>query len=187
MAKGKRQIKYIENTSSRQVTYSKRKKGILNKTRELSLLCGAQVCLIMFSKTGKLTEYISPSTTMREFFDSYEKKTDIDLSEYEVGNTWQKELRKQEKINNTLRKEIRQRTGQEDLSDFSYGELLILKEDLRQSLEIVRHRKAKREEKVSHLNALNAIPSQVTLQLLPSQPNPDDAAGGEYFSSNCAL
>ncbi|KAI3881167.1 hypothetical protein MKX03_002341 [Papaver bracteatum] len=176
MAKGKRQIKYIENTSSRQVTYSKRKKGILNKARELSLLCGDEVCLIMFSKTGKLTEYI-------RVFDTYEKKTDIDLSECETS---QKELRQQKKINNTQRKEIRQRTGQEDLSEFSYGELLILKEDLRQSLEIVRHRKLQNFttmisiSTMSHLNALNAIPSQVTLQLHPSQPNLDEAAGGEY-------
>ncbi|KAI3899283.1 hypothetical protein MKW92_027715, partial [Papaver armeniacum] len=34
----------------------------------------------------------------------------------------------------------------------------------------------------SHLNSLNAVPSQVTLQLQPSQPNLYDAAGVEFFN-----
>ncbi|KAI3899282.1 hypothetical protein MKW92_027714, partial [Papaver armeniacum] len=58
-----RKIKYIENKIRRQESFSKRRKGILKKADELTVLCDAQVCLIMFSKIGKLTEYISPSTT----------------------------------------------------------------------------------------------------------------------------
>ncbi|KAI3899274.1 hypothetical protein MKW92_027706 [Papaver armeniacum] len=187
MSKRKIEIKYIENTTNRRVTYSKRKKGILKKANELSFLCDAQVCLIMFSKTGKLAEYISPSTTMKDFFDRYEKNTNLSpSSEYEAGNenllkTLENELRKQKEINSTLRKEIGHRTGQEDLSEFSYSQLLVLKGDLRHSLEIVRHDKIRFKEAPKHrlkergrgLNALNAVPSQ---QLLPSQPNLYDAA-----------
>ncbi|KAI3950529.1 hypothetical protein MKW92_032518 [Papaver armeniacum] len=192
-----RKIKYIENKIRRQESYSKRRKGILKKADEITILCDAQVCLIMFSKIGKRTEYISPSTTKEEFFERYQKKTNIDLSlEYEAGNenlveTLENELRKQKEINSTLRKEIRQRTGQEDLSEFSYGQLLVLKGDLRQSLEIVQHDKIRLEEahrcRVSYLhgshhNPFNEVPSQVTLQLLPSQPNLHDAAGVKYFN-----
>lgn len=193
MVSGKRVMKYIENTTNRQVTYCKRRSGIMKKAHELSYLCDAQVCVVMFSERGKLHEYVSPSTTMKELFDRYEKNTDIDLSpsEYEAGNvnllkTLENELRKQKEINSTLRKEIGQRTGQEDLSEFSYGQLLVLKGDLRHSLEIVRHHKIRSEEahrglrvrflQGSHLNPLNAVPSQVTFQLQPSQHNLHDAA-----------
>ncbi|KAI3950531.1 hypothetical protein MKW92_032520 [Papaver armeniacum] len=186
MGRRKIEIKYIENITKREATYSNRRSGILKKANDLTILCNAQVFLIMFPKSGTNADYISPSTTVKEFFDRYEKKTKIDLSasdQYEVGEedllqSLQNELREQKEINSTLRKEIGERTGQEDLSEFSYGELRVLEEDLRQSLEIIRHSKINREEQGSHLN-LNAVPSQVTFKLQPSQPDLHDAAGGE--------
>lgn len=63
MGRGKIEIKRIENSSNRQVTYSKRKNGILKKAKEISVLCDAQVSLILFGASGKMHEYISPSTT----------------------------------------------------------------------------------------------------------------------------
>ena len=63
MARGKIEIKRIENATNRQVTYSKRRNGIFKKARELSVLCDAKVSIIMISGTGKLHEYISPSST----------------------------------------------------------------------------------------------------------------------------
>lgn len=63
MGRGKIEIKRIENPTNRQVTYSKRRGGILKKARELTVLCDAEVSLIMFSSTGKFSEYCSPSTT----------------------------------------------------------------------------------------------------------------------------
>ncbi|MCL7035345.1 hypothetical protein MKW94_017933 [Papaver nudicaule] len=143
MGRGKIEMKYIENTTNRQVTYSKRKKGILKKARELNILCDAQICLIMFSKTGKLTEYLSPSTTsLKEFFDKYQRETYKDLwaEQYEA---LQEELKAHEEINSKLKKEIRQRTGQDDLSEFSINEMHILEQDLEKSLAIVRDRKVK--------------------------------------------
>ncbi|KAI3899276.1 hypothetical protein MKW92_027708 [Papaver armeniacum] len=170
MGRRKIEMKYIEKKTNRQATYSKRKKGILKKANELAILCDAQVCLIMFSDNGKLAEYISPSTTMKDIFDRYEKKTNIDLSasdQYEVATvdllkSLQNELRKQELINSILRKEIRQSSGQEELRGFSYGELCVLEEDLNHSLASVRHHKANREDQGSHLNPRNAVPSQLT-------------------------
>lgn len=63
MGRGKIEIKRIENSSNRQVTYSKRKNGILKKAKEISVLCDAQVSLIIFGASGKMHEYITPSTT----------------------------------------------------------------------------------------------------------------------------
>lgn len=63
MARGKIQIKRIENATNRQVTYSKRRNGLFKKANELTVLCDAKVSIIMFSSSGKLQEYVSPSTT----------------------------------------------------------------------------------------------------------------------------
>ncbi|KAJ7538646.1 hypothetical protein O6H91_11G058000 [Diphasiastrum complanatum] len=59
MGRGKIEIKRIENATSRQVTFSKRRGGLLKKAHELAVLCDAQVALIIFSNTGKLFEYAS--------------------------------------------------------------------------------------------------------------------------------
>ncbi|KAH7431446.1 hypothetical protein KP509_08G048300 [Ceratopteris richardii] len=58
--RGKIQIRRIENATSRQVTFSKRRNGLLKKAYELSVLCDAQLALIIFSATGKLFEFASP-------------------------------------------------------------------------------------------------------------------------------
>lgn len=63
MARGKIQIKRIENVTNRQVTYSKRRNGLFKKANELTVLCDAKVSLLMVSSSGKLHEFISPSTT----------------------------------------------------------------------------------------------------------------------------
>jgi hypothetical protein len=64
MAREKIQIKKIENTTARQVTFSKRRRGLVKKAEELSVLCDADVALIIFSSTGKLFEY----SNLRSFF-----------------------------------------------------------------------------------------------------------------------
>ncbi len=59
MGRGKIEIKKIENATSRQVTFSKRRGGLLKKAHELAVLCDAEVALIVFSSTGKLFEFTS--------------------------------------------------------------------------------------------------------------------------------
>ncbi|XP_048431602.1 MADS-box protein SOC1 [Pyrus x bretschneideri] len=61
MVRGKTQMRRIENTTSRQVTFSKRRSGLLKKAFELSVLCDAEVSLIIFSPKGKLYEFASSS------------------------------------------------------------------------------------------------------------------------------
>jgi len=55
MGRVKLKIKRLENNSGRQVTYSKRRAGILKKAKELSILCDIDIVLLMFSPTGKPT------------------------------------------------------------------------------------------------------------------------------------
>lgn len=61
MTRKKIQIKKIDNISSRQVTFSKRRKGLFKKAQELSTLCDADIALMVFSATSKLFEYASSS------------------------------------------------------------------------------------------------------------------------------
>lgn len=68
MGRGKIEIKRIENLNSRQVTFSKRRNGLLKKAKELSVLCDAEVGVIVFSSTGKLYEFSSSSGYVSIYF-----------------------------------------------------------------------------------------------------------------------
>uniref|UniRef100_A0A0D3FU12 MADS-box domain-containing protein n=1 Tax=Oryza barthii TaxID=65489 RepID=A0A0D3FU12_9ORYZ len=59
MGRGKIAIKRIDNTTNRQVTFSKRRGGLMKKARELAILCDADVGLIVFSCTGRLYDFSS--------------------------------------------------------------------------------------------------------------------------------
>ncbi|KAL5565438.1 hypothetical protein UlMin_028602 [Ulmus minor] len=61
MVRGKTQMRRIDNPTSLQVTFSKRRSGLLKKAFELSVLCDAEVALIIFSPRGKLNEFSSGS------------------------------------------------------------------------------------------------------------------------------
>ncbi|KAG6468367.1 hypothetical protein ZIOFF_073043 [Zingiber officinale] len=57
MGRVKLQIKRIENTTNRHVTFSKRRNGLIKKAYELSVLCDIPIALIMFSPSGKLSYF----------------------------------------------------------------------------------------------------------------------------------
>lgn len=61
MGRGRVQLKRIENNINRQVTFSKRRSGLLKKAHEISVLCDAEVALIVFSPKGKLFQYATDS------------------------------------------------------------------------------------------------------------------------------
>uniref|UniRef100_A0A0E0NKI9 Uncharacterized protein n=1 Tax=Oryza rufipogon TaxID=4529 RepID=A0A0E0NKI9_ORYRU len=69
MGRGKIVIRRIDNSTSRQVTFSKRRNGLLKKAKELSILCDAEVGLVVFSSTGRLYEF--SSTNMKTVIDRY--------------------------------------------------------------------------------------------------------------------
>nr|XP_004296220.2 PREDICTED: MADS-box transcription factor 23-like [Fragaria vesca subsp. vesca] len=83
MGRGKIEIKKIENLSSRQVTFSKRRGGLFKKAGELAVLCDAEVAVIIFSQTGKL--YEQSSTSMEKILSRYHNfsnKQDVPQLEY---------------------------------------------------------------------------------------------------------
>lgn len=59
MGRGRVELKRIENKINRQVTFAKRRNGLLKKAYELSILCEVEVGLIIFSSRGRLFEFCS--------------------------------------------------------------------------------------------------------------------------------
>nr|AAQ72498.1 MADS-box protein 12 [Petunia x hybrida] len=72
MGRGRVELKRIENKINRQVTFAKRRNGLLKKAYELSVLCDAEVALIIFSNRGKLYEFCS-SNNMFKSLERYQK------------------------------------------------------------------------------------------------------------------
>ncbi|KAI4367520.1 hypothetical protein MLD38_023250 [Melastoma candidum] len=69
MVKGKIAIRKIDSSKSRQVTFFKRRTGLIKKAKELSILCDAEIGIVVFSCTGKLYEYAS--TSMKSVIERY--------------------------------------------------------------------------------------------------------------------
>ncbi|KAH9755681.1 MADS-box domain-containing protein [Citrus sinensis] len=67
MGRVKVQIKRIENTTNRQVTFSKRRNGLVKKAYELSVLCDVDVALIMFSPSGRVSLFSGNKSLPYEF------------------------------------------------------------------------------------------------------------------------
>ncbi|XP_033146398.1 floral homeotic protein APETALA 3 isoform X2 [Brassica rapa] len=146
MARGKIQIKRIENQTNRQVTYSKRRNGLFKKAHELTVLCDARVSIIMFSSSNKLHEFISPNTTTKEIIDLYQTVSDVDVwsAHYE---RMQETKRKLLETNRNLRTQIKQRLG-ECLDELDIQELRSLEEEMENTFKLVRERKNKSQQDI---------------------------------------
>ncbi|KAF3518838.1 hypothetical protein DY000_02063645 [Brassica cretica] len=70
MVRGKIQLKRIENPVHRQVTFCKRRTGLLKKAKELSVLCDTEIGIVIFSPQGKLFE-LATKGTMEGVIDKY--------------------------------------------------------------------------------------------------------------------
>ncbi|XVE55603.1 hypothetical protein DITRI_Ditri03aG0172100 [Diplodiscus trichospermus] len=134
MAREKIKIKKIDNVTSRQVTFSKRRRGLFKKAEELSVLCDAEVALIIFSATGKLFEFASSS--MKDILGRYHlhsnnlNKLDQPSLELQLENSNQMRLSK-EIADKT--QQLRQMRG-EDLQRLNIEELQQLEKMLESGL-----------------------------------------------------
>ncbi|KAK9145075.1 hypothetical protein Sjap_004978 [Stephania japonica] len=142
MVRGKTQVKRIENTASRQVTFSKRRNGLMKKAYELSVLCDVNVGLIVFSPKGKLYDFASSS--MHHIIERYQEQVkDVTLydqpSEQNIEQL-QHEAAKIAKRIEVLEASQRNLTG-ECLSSCSIDELHELEKHLEKSLTKVRGKK----------------------------------------------
>ncbi|URD89607.1 hypothetical protein MUK42_27048 [Musa troglodytarum] len=85
MGRGRVELKRIENKINRQVTFSKRRNGLLKKAYELSVLCDAEIALIIFSSRGKLFEFASSEITKTiERYQSYQHASQLPADDQET-------------------------------------------------------------------------------------------------------
>nr|AJP06279.1 DAL6 [Pinus tabuliformis] len=139
MGRGKIEIKRIENTTNRQVTFSKRRGGLLKKAHELSVLCDVELGLIIFSSTGKLFEYSTASSSMRKIIERYQKVSGARLSEIDNQHLYC-EITRMKNENEKLQTSIRHMLG-EDLTSMTMAELHHLEQQLEVAANRVRSRK----------------------------------------------
>ncbi|KAG8500498.1 hypothetical protein CXB51_002737 [Gossypium anomalum] len=140
MGRGKIPIKRIENQTTRQVTFSKRRAGLLKKTHELSVLCDAQIGLIIFSTTGKMCQYCTEGYRMEQIIERYQKVTGTCIPEHDNREHLYNELAVLRKETRRLQLSMRRYTG-EDMSSISFEELDQLEHELERSVIKVRERK----------------------------------------------
>ncbi|KAK6936386.1 Transcription factor, MADS-box [Dillenia turbinata] len=167
MVRGKVELKKIENATNRQASFTKRRNGLLKKAYELSVLCEAEVAVIIFSPKGKLYEF-SSSSDMRKTIQRYrscakevqcqrELEGDIENLKHEVA-IMAKNL---EHLEVSQRKLLGQGMG---LS--SYEELEEMGTQLERSLEKIRARKAQLfKEMMEQLRAREKILLQENARL----------------------
>ncbi|KAL5743773.1 hypothetical protein ACOSQ2_026889 [Xanthoceras sorbifolium] len=65
MGRKKLTIKRLKNLKTRQITYSKRKIGILKKAEELSVMCDVDLTLVMFSPAGRPSLYVGQNKELQ--------------------------------------------------------------------------------------------------------------------------
>lgn len=158
MGRVKLKIRRLESSSNRQVTYSKRRSGILKKAKELSVLCDIDIILLMFSPSGKPTIFrgahsnideiiakfaqLSPQERAKRKLESLEvlKKTfrkldhDVNIQEYlDASVPSLEELRKQATVLQARLAEVHKK-----LSWWSNPEKIEDIDDLRQLEDSVR-------------------------------------------------
>ncbi|XP_057748100.1 agamous-like MADS-box protein AGL29 [Arachis stenosperma] len=61
MGRRKIEIKMVKDTNTRQVTFSKRRTGLFKKANELSILCGSEVAIVVFSPGNKPYSFAHPT------------------------------------------------------------------------------------------------------------------------------
>ncbi|XP_020572933.1 truncated transcription factor CAULIFLOWER D-like isoform X2 [Phalaenopsis equestris] len=140
MRRGRVQLKRIENKINRQVTFSKRRSGLLKKAHEISVLCDAEVALVIFSAKGKLYEY-STDSCMDRILDRYERycyaEKALQITEPESQGDICNEYGKLKNKIEALQKSRSHLMG-EQLDSLSIKELQHLEQQLETALKLIR-------------------------------------------------
>ncbi|KAJ0653800.1 putative transcription factor MADS-MIKC family [Helianthus annuus] len=172
MGRGRVELKRIENKINRQVTFAKRRNGLLKKAYELSVLCDAEVALIIFSNRGKLYEFCSTSN-MIKMLERYQNCT---YSSMEVNRSANDAEQSSYKEYIKLKAKYEQLFG-EDLNPLNLKELEQLERQLDSTLRQIRSIRTQ-----SMLDRLSELQVKLEEYYAENQAGPS-WAGGEHVNS----
>ncbi|XP_049398140.1 agamous-like MADS-box protein AGL70 isoform X1 [Solanum stenotomum] len=77
MGRRKVEIKRIQDKNCRQVAFCKRRKGLLKKAKEISILCDVDVAVVIISNRGRLHEF-SSNNSLSGMLQRYESHVDAE-------------------------------------------------------------------------------------------------------------
>ncbi|CAO2815760.1 unnamed protein product [Amaranthus hypochondriacus] len=165
MGRGKISIERIDNLTSRQVTFTKRRKGLFKKAKELSILCDADVGVIILSSTGKVYEFAS--NCMQSLLERYYKANEDNqvLNPTSEAQLWKVEAESLRQQLEELRMNSRRLLG-EDLSELSIEHLETLEAQLEMGAKAIRMRKEDiLKGKIHDLNKTEILVHQENMEL----------------------
>ncbi|CAA0338944.1 unnamed protein product [Arabidopsis thaliana] len=136
MGRRKIEIKRIENKSSRQVTFSKRRNGLIDKARQLSILCESSVAVVVVSASGKLYDS-SSGDDISKIIDRYEIQHADELRALDLEEKIQNYLPHKE-----LLETVQSKLEEPNVDNVSVDSLISLEEQLETALSVSRARKA---------------------------------------------
>uniref|UniRef100_A0A804NE33 MADS-box transcription factor 32 n=1 Tax=Zea mays TaxID=4577 RepID=A0A804NE33_MAIZE len=140
MGRGRSEIKRIENPTQRQSTFYKRRDGLFKKARELAVLCDVDLLLLLFSGSGKLYHYLSPTVpTVKDLVERYEAATHSKVWA-DVRQERRAELEKAERMCELMEKELRFMTV-DDGEQYTVPSLELLEHSLEAAVHRVRSEK----------------------------------------------
>ncbi|MCO5604925.1 hypothetical protein L7F22_059100 [Adiantum nelumboides] len=176
MGRSKIEMKRIEDSSRRQVTFCKRRSGLMKKANELSVLCDAQVALIIFSSSGRLFHYAG-GRSLQEIIEAYSCRSEdaaaarckeagrhtsatqataqrdllqaltFDARPYKPFVETQELIRSKEEVQQLTEEKMRRQGDAEAIELLSFLELACLERELEGSLSSVRERQDQLREK----------------------------------------
>ncbi|XP_075480835.1 agamous-like MADS-box protein AGL11 isoform X2 [Primulina tabacum] len=195
MGRGKIEIKRIENNTNRQVTFCKRRNGLLKKAYELSVLCDAEIALVVFSTRGRVYEY--SSNNIRETIERFKKATADTSNAYTAqeinAQFYQQESKKLRQQIQMIQNSNRHIMG-DGLATLNVKEMKQLETRLERSIARIRAKKhelilAETEILQKRMEQENAclrakIAENDRLQELSMMPSGQDYAIQEFFACN---
>nr|ASZ79986.1 MADS37-2 [Bambusa oldhamii] len=139
--RGRVELRRIEDRTSRQVRFSKRRSGLFKKARELSVLCDAEVALVVFSPAGRLYEFASSNSSMEKIFGRYWDIPNTTAQETRVDRNIQIDLNEQSVPDSVSElNDIAQWALESNVNEMSMAELRCFEETVTDALTVIKNK-----------------------------------------------
>ncbi|TKY60837.1 Agamous MADS-box protein AGL61 [Spatholobus suberectus] len=104
MGRRKIEIVMVKDPNTRQVTFSKRRTGLFKKANELSILCGAEVAIVVFSPGNKPYSFGHPGVDVvaAKFLQQEPNSNDAKPNDVQENNPSNEEVGDMDRLNQQL-------------------------------------------------------------------------------------